>query len=107
MEKNKSWTSIEGEMRVFVNKKDDRTWFSTSLSKKIDDEWNSVYIPVRFAKCDLPTESVTINIYDGFVCNDAYNGKKGIVDQLCVVVLDYDIVEVENEKNSKNRTRRR
>lgn len=102
MEKTKRWTDISGTAKVFRNEKNGRVWYSTSLSKKIGDNWQSMYIAVKFVGNAIPLERDTadITINSGFLANDPYEGKNGVVNNMALVVTDYDIMEARNERKN-------
>lgn len=91
------WTQVNGTMRVYGSEKKTRAGkpflaYQTSIGKKNeDDEWDNLYVTVRFPKEDPEIEEAfDIDIKEGFLSMDVWTDKKGVKHiNPVVVVLDY------------------
>lgn len=93
------WTQVNGTMRVYGNERKTRNGkpylaYQTSIGRKNDDnEWDNLYVTVRFPKEDPEiTEAFDIDIKDGFLSMDVWTDKNGVKHTTPVVVVtDYEI----------------
>lgn len=85
-------TNITGETMIFKN---DKGFYSTSLSKKLmDGTYQSSYIPVQFKKGTVIENKTNINIVKGFLSFDKFTPKGATKEATSwkLVVTDFTIV---------------
>lgn len=93
------WTQVTGTMRVYGAERKTKKGvpylaYQTSIGRKNEeDEWDNLYITVRFPKEDPEiTEAFDIDIKAGFLSMDVWTDKKDVKHIIpVVVVMDYEM----------------
>lgn len=83
---NNRWTDITGTMRVYANKWNDKTLYSTSLSTGDPDNKEYMFVSVRFVKGATPFAEGWKDVDIQRAVLYTYNGK------LCVSITDWRVL---------------
>jgi len=81
--------NITGKAKVFLNEKDGNHWYSTSVSKKLENgAYDHFTLLVSYKQGQEPGQTADINIKDAFLT--MYKNKQG-ENKLVVKILDYEL----------------